>query len=88
MLKEQAILEFKEIYKKEFGVTLDLETARQKAESVFLFFTKTMCPNGQNINLPSGIQGQEPQGRKVKTDHFYGHTSYGKKSGRDKTHSS
>jgi len=75
----EAINEFKEIYEREFVVPLDFDTAKEKAESLYLFFMKTMCPNGQNINLPSGIQGQEPQGRKVKTDHFYGNPTNGKK---------
>ena len=46
ILPDEAVKEFIEIYKKEFGETLDTKVGREKAQRVFNFFktiTKTIA---------------------------------------------
>jgi hypothetical protein len=50
MLTQQAILEFKEIYQKIYGITLDEKMATQGAHSLFNFYKSVFgtSPNSEN----------------------------------------
>lgn len=55
MLSNQAIEEFQAIYNKTFGVMLDSEAAKSKAEQVFLLFKTTMATNEKYKNLDGKV---------------------------------
>lgn len=58
MLSEKAILEFRQIYKEEFGEELPMDQAAEKAVLVFNFFKVILKKDGPLTNIKGSEQNE------------------------------